>query len=260
MHAHRIFAVSEQIDEADACKTVRFDGCLEADPGQFVMVWIPGKDEFPMSVSYVGDRFGITYKIIGDGTRFLSTMKPGDRIGIRGPFGRGFHVVGRHILAIAGGAGMAVIAPLVELAVRKGAKVDLVLGARTEKEIIMMSRCQAAGASVHLSTDDGSAGKKGLATDIAAPLLEAMDFDSVYACGPERMIVGTYDLSKEHGLPFQASLERYIKCGIGVCDSCAIDGKHVCVDGPVFSGDELDSLDDFGRERRSPSGRRIPLG
>ena len=154
---------------------------------------------------------------------------------------------------------MAVIAPLVELAVQEGAKVDLVLGARTEREIIMRRRCQAAGASVHLSTDDGSAGKKGLATDIAAPLLETMDFDSVYACGPERMIVGTHNLSKEHNLPFQASLERYIKCGIGVCDSCAIDGKHVCVDGPVFSGDVLASLDDFGRERRSPSGRRIQL-
>ena len=259
MAAHRIFAISEHFDEADACRTVRLDGCLEADPGQFVMIWVPGKDEFPMSVSHVGDRFGITYKIVGDGTRSLSSMKPGDKIGIRGPFGRGFRVDGRQILAIAGGAGMAVIAPLVELAIREGAEVDLVLGARTEKEIIMKERCQAAGATVHVSTDDGSAGKKGLATDVAAPLLEEKGFGSVCACGPEKMIVGAFDLSKRHGLPFQASLERYIKCGIGVCDSCAIDGRHVCVDGPVFSGEVLASLDDLGRARLSPSGKRVPL-
>jgi dihydroorotate dehydrogenase electron transfer subunit len=100
---------------------------------------------------------------------------------------------------------------------------------------------------------------KGLATDLAAEMLRGGSFDSICACGPERMIVGALDLAKKHGLPLQASLERYMKCGIGVCDSCAIDGRHVCVDGPVFSGDVLASLSDLGRTRLNPSGRRVPL-
>lgn len=251
--------IIEQVDEAEACRTVRFEGSLSAVPGQFVMVWIPGIDEFPMSVSYVGDRFGITYKIIGKGTQSLSAMNPGDRVGIRGPYGRGFDLQGRRLLAVAGGVGMAVIAPLVDLARNEGSEIDLVLGAKTESEVMMRDRCEKAGATVHVATDDGSCGTKGLATEVAAPLLEAGGYDCVYACGPERMIVAAFQLSQKHDMPFQASLERYIKCGIGVCDSCAIDGHHVCRDGPVFKGDMLESLPDFGRMRLSPSGRKIPL-
>jgi dihydroorotate dehydrogenase electron transfer subunit len=260
MAAHKIFAITEQKDEATDCKTVRFDGAMDAQPGQFVMVWVPGVDEFPMSVSYVGDNFGVTYRVIGEGTRSLSAMNPGDKIGIRGPYGRGFEVVtGKRMLAAAGGTGMASIAPLVEKAVSSGVDVDLVIGAKTASELMMRARCEGAGANVHVSTDDGSEGTKGLATDIAARILRGEAFDSVCACGPERMIVGMLELAKKHGLPLQASLERYMKCGIGVCDSCAIDGRHVCVDGPVFSGDVLVSLADLGRTRLNPSGRRVAL-
>ncbi|UCE80935.1 MAG: dihydroorotate dehydrogenase electron transfer subunit [Methanobacteriota archaeon] len=255
----RVFTIADQIDEAKACRTVRFRGSLHADPGQFVMVWLPREDEFPMSVSYVGEGFGLTYKIVGEGTRSLSTMNPGEKVGIRGPYGRGFEVQGRRMLAIAGGVGMAVIAPLVDLAMEERADVDLVLGAKTESELIMKERCEMAGANVHISTDDGSSGTKGLATDIARRLLQTAEYDCVCACGPEKMIVSAFRLSEEHGLPFQASLERYIKCGIGICDSCAIDGRHVCSEGPVFSGDVLASLEDLGRRRLSPSGRIVSL-
>ncbi len=260
MPTHRIFTITEQVDEARDCRTVRLDGNMDAQPGQFVMVWVPGVDEFPMSVSYVGDNFGITYRIIGDGTRSLAAMRPGDRIGLRGPYGRGFEVAGKRMLAIAGGTGMASIAPLVEMAVSSGVDVDLVVGAKTASELMMVERSERAGARVHVSTDDGSEGKKGLATDIATEVFEAGTFDCACACGPERMIVSVLELTKKHDLPLQASLERYMKCGIGVCDSCAIDGKHVCVDGPVFSNDDLVSLKELGRTRLNPSGRRVPLG
>ncbi|MDH3365390.1 MAG: dihydroorotate dehydrogenase electron transfer subunit [Thermoplasmata archaeon] len=259
MPTHRILAITGQTDEAPDCRTVRLDGAMDAQPGQFVMVWVPGRDEFPMSVSYIGDNFGVTYRIVGNGTRSLSAMNPGDKIGIRGPYGRGFEITGRRMLAIAGGTGMASIAPLVEKAVESGVEVDLALGAKTAPELIMRGRCEEAGAKVHVSTDDGSAGMKGLATDIAAKVLDGGDFDSVCACGPERMTTGVLDLAQKRGLPLQASLERYMKCGIGVCDSCAIDGKHVCVDGPVFSREVLASLTDLGRTRLSISGRRVPL-
>ncbi len=259
MPTHKIFTITEQEDEAKDIRTVRLDGNMDAQPGQFVMVWIPGVDEFPMSVSYVGDNFGITYRVIGDGTRSLAAMKLGDRIGLRGPYGRGFEITGKRMLAIAGGTGMASIAPLVEIAVSSGVEADLVVGAKTSSELMMVERSERTGARVHVSTDDGSEGKKGLATDVASEVLEGGAFDCAYACGPERMIVSVLDLTKKRGLPLQASLERYMKCGIGVCDSCAIDGRHVCVDGPVFSSDELVSLRDLGRTRLNPSGRRVPL-
>ncbi len=255
----RAFAITEQIDETPTIRTVHLDGSMHAQPGQFVMVWVPGKDEFPMSVSYPGELFGITYKVAGEGTRHLSVMKPGEKIGVRGPYGKGYSIEGESILAVAGGTGMAALAPMVDLAVASGASVDVVLGARTQSELLFRTRCERSGAAVHITTDDGSDGSKGLATDKARELLEAGDHDMMYTCGPERMIVGLLELSGTTGVPMQASLERYMKCGIGICDSCAIDGKHVCVDGPVFSHEVLSKLSDLGRTRLNPSGGRIPI-
>lgn len=255
----RVFAITEQTDETSIIRTVRLDGNMQAQPGQFVMVWIPGKDEFPMSISYSGERFGITYRIVGEGTRHLSIMKPGEKIGIRGPYGKGYSIEGGRILVVAGGTGMAVLAPMIEQAVESGASVDVVLGAKTKSELLFRTRCEQSGAKVHVTTDDGSDGSKGLTTDKARELLEAGDYDMMYTCGPERMIVGLLELSRTTGIPMQASLERYMKCGIGVCDSCAIDGKHVCVDGPVFSHEVLFKLSDLGRTRLSPSGGRVPI-
>ena len=255
----RVFAITEQIDETPTIRTVHLDGSMHVQPGQFVMVWVPGRDEFPMSVSYSGERFGITYKIVGEGTRHLSVMKSGEKIGVRGPYGKGYSIEGESILVVAGGTGMAALAPMVEQAVASSISVDIVLGARTQSELLFRTRCERPGAAVHITTDDGSDGSKGLATDKAKELLEAGDHDMIYACGPERMIVGLLELSRTTGVPMQASLERYMKCGIGVCDSCAIDGKHVCVDGPVFSNEVLSKLSDLGRTRLSPSGGRTPI-
>lgn len=254
-----VFTIVEHLDETPTIKTVRMDGRIDSQPGQFVMVWIPGTDEFPMSPSHIGERFGFTYKVLGEGTKRLSAMAPGVKIGIRGPYGRGFTVRGRRVLVVAGGTGMACLIPMVEQAAAEGVAVDVVLGARTKTELLMKSRCELAGAAVHVTTDDGSEGVKGFATERARTLLEAGGFDGVYTCGPERMIVGILEASKALGIPLQASLERYMKCGIGICDSCAIDGRHVCVDGPVFSGEELMAFSDLGKTRLGPSGARIPI-
>ncbi len=255
----RVFTIAGQSDETPTIKTVRMEGALDARPGQFIMVWVPGVDEMPMSISQMGEHFGITYKIIGDGTRRLAGMASGEKLGIRGPYGRGYTLDGGRILAVAGGTGMACLAPLVEQALASGSKVEVVLGARTERELLMEARCQKAGATVHVTTDDGSKGAKGFATDKAAMLMETGGFDQVFACGPEQMIVGVLRSSMKSGVPMQASLERYMKCGIGICDSCALDGKHVCTDGPVFSGEELTLLAELGRSKLAPSGSRIPI-
>ncbi len=240
-------------------KTIRFKETLIATPGQFVMVWVPGVDEVPMSVSYTGDRCGITYQIVGDGTKALALKKPGDKIGMRGPYGKGFSIAGKRLLFVAGGAGMAPLAPLVETASARGATVDIVLGARTRQELLFESRAAVAGARMHVSTDDGSIGFKGLATELAQIVVSKHGFDCMYACGPEKMLVKLLTIATEKGIPMQASLERMMKCGIGICDSCAIDGAHVCRDGPVFGDKDLRRFQELGKSKLDPAGRKVPI-
>ena len=259
MPGHRMLMISDHVDDAPAVKTVLFQYPMVAAPGQFVMVWVPGVDEFPMSVSYVGDSFGFTYQILGDGTKALAAMKSGKVIGIRGPYGHGFSIRGKRLLMVAGGLGMAPIAPFVEQAIEHGSTVDLVIGAKSASNLLFEERASRAGARVHVATDDGSKGFKGFASDLAATLLEKEKFDWVYTCGPEIMMVKVLELATRKGIPVQASLERLMKCGIGICDSCAIDGKHVCKDGPVFSDKDLRVLSDLGRAKLDLSGRRVPV-
>lgn len=254
-----MYAIKEQTVETPSIVTTRFAGEMEAIPGQFVMVWVPGVDEFPMSVSYSGEDFGITYQIIGDGTKALGRMKPGEMVGIRGPYGKGFAIRGRKLLAVGGGTGMAPLGLLIENAIEHKASVTAIVGARTAKELLFERRSAEAGAEVRISTDDGSAGFKGLATELADEVLAKKRFDSMYTCGPERMVVGLLGLARGNSLVMQASLERHMKCGIGVCDSCAIDGKHVCRDGPVFSDSDLRAFEDLGRSKLDPSGRKTTL-
>jgi dihydroorotate dehydrogenase electron transfer subunit len=252
--------ILEHRSETPRVKTIMFDCPQDAVPGQFVMVWVPGVDEFPMSLSYLAPRCGITYEVIGDGTKALSRMAPGQMVGIRGPYGRGFRVSGKRILAVAGGTGIACIAPMVERAVWTGSKVDLVLGARTASELFFEDRCRSSGAAVQICTDDGSKGREGLATQLASEVMAGDQFDSVHACGPEKMITALMPICKERGIPvMEASLERVMKCGIGICDSCAIDGRRVCDDGPVFGIDVLETLDELGRYKRDTCGRKVPL-
>lgn len=255
----RMVRVAEHRDESRSVRTMRFHGSMEATPGQFVMVWVPRADEFPMSVSYAGDRFGITYQVVGEGTEVLSRLVEDDLVGIRGPFGRGFALSGKKMMIVAGGLGIAPTAPLVEVARKAGADVHLVLGAKSSTDLAFEERCGSSGAHVHVSTDDGSKGHAGFATELAASLLDEMTFDSVYACGPERMIVKMMGICRDRGLPMQASIERIMKCGIGVCDSCALDGKHVCRDGPVFRLEELEAFSELGRTKLDRTGKKTGI-
>lgn len=255
----RMLRVAEHVEESPSIRTIRFQGSMEGAPGQFLMVWVPGFDEFPMSLSYIGKDFGITYQVLGQGTKALADTPEGGVIGVRGPYGRGFDLKGRRALVVAGGVGIAPTAPLVEAAVRNGAAVDLLLGAKTSTELVFVERCAKAGAKVSVSTDDGSRGHAGLVTSLAESVLEEGKYDIAYTCGPERMITAMMALCASKGLPMQASVERIMKCGIGVCDSCALDGKHVCTDGPVFDIDDLSAFKELGKTRLDRTGRKTGI-
>jgi len=251
--------IVKTVEETPSIRSLFFDLDINPVPGQFVMVWIPGCDEKPMAVSHDGELKGITVFKRGDATSELLEKKEGDWIGIRGPYGRGFEVNGSKLVLVGGGIGMAPLAPLAELALSQGRGVTAVVGARTGGELLFVDRLQRAGAEVIVTTKDGSSGIKGLVTAGLESALEGKRFDQCFTCGPEAMMVEVLGMAKENGIPAQASLERYFKCGIGVCGSCAIDesGARVCVEGPVFTDRELEAASEFGKYKRDSTGKRV---
>jgi len=251
--------IIEIIDECNNIKTLKFNLKTSAVPGQFVMVWLPDIDEVPMSLSYISNEAGITVERKGKATSTLHSLRPGDTVGIRGPFGNGFEIAGPKILVVGGGSGVAPLGPLVEHAVANELSVTAAIGARSECDILFADRLARAGAVVRMASDDGSVGHHGFVSEVVSELMNTQRFDRVYACGPEALLVKCVDLARSKGVPIQVSLERYMKCGIGICGSCQIDGLTVCRDGPVFNGDTLADASDFGSSRRTASGRRVGL-
>jgi dihydroorotate dehydrogenase electron transfer subunit len=259
MNIPTITTIQKSTREAAGVKTILFDYPGNVVPGQFYMIWIPGVDEIPMSVSYVQKTVkGITFRNIGEATNALYGLQPGDKIGIRGPYGNGFTLKGTHLLFVGGGTGIAMIAPAVELAQKQKLKSTVILGAKTKQELFFENRLRRSGATVLVTTDDGSKGLKGYASDCAKDVIQKEGIDAVFTCGPEPMMKTLLSLCKK--ISFQASLERYMKCSVGICGQCCVGtGLRVCLDGPVFDGQILRKVDDFGVFRRDPAGRKIPL-
>ncbi len=239
-------------------RTLRFEYHHEVRPGQFFMVWLPGVDEIPMSASYCSGRKGITVKEVGPATKALCDLRSGDKIGVRGPYGHGYSLHDGRILVVGGGTGMASLLPAVE-AVGDPARVDVAIGARNVSELLFIDRARSASGNVRTSTDDGTDGLRGTAVDLVADMLSKERYDHVLACGPEKMMYYLLPLLRKQAVKCQLSLERYMKCGAGLCGSCALDEKRVCVDGPVFTGEEAQRMIEFGKFRRNEAGQQIRL-
>lgn len=256
--------ITEAVTETSQSKTLYFPmrNKIEFYPGQFVMVWVPGVDEVPMSVSsWSPPEMGITVRSIGEATESLVSMKKGDWIGIRGPFGNPFSMNCTSALIVGGGVGIAPLRPLVYTLLDRGTEVTLVNAARTKNELIFFSEFESnenSNLTVEIATDDGSLGFKGFATEFVETILAEHDFDQLYTCGPEVMMAGLYSMTMKKKMGFQASLERFMKCGCGICGTCAVDptGQLVCKDGPVFTGNQLEKLTDFGKYHRDAVGMK----
>jgi dihydroorotate dehydrogenase electron transfer subunit len=230
----RAYRVVDVRIENATVRTLVLEGTLDADPGQFAMLWLPGLDEKPFSFSDI-DPLAITVQRVGPFTTALHGLAAGDRVWLRGPLGRGFALHAGAPLLICGGCGAAPLHYLAQTARRAGREVHVVLGARTRAALFFQERYAALGCTVHLATEDGSVGYLGTAIDLAASLLDdAIRVGAVYACGPEPMLDAAYLLAEEHNLRCQLSYEAYMRCGLGVCGSCAVGGCLVCRDGPVF--------------------------
>ncbi len=250
--------VKKVVDESPRVKTFVFNESINAMPGQFVMLWIPGVNEKPFGISRP-DPLTVTVARVSEFTQKLHEKKAGDRLAYRGPFGKGFELVGKKILLVAGGYGAAPLRFLAEEAAKKRMKTTVVLGAKTASDVILKKAFEQAGCDVVVTTDDGSAGIKGLCTDTACGLLDKERFDCVYSCGPETMMKKLGEECVGRRIPCQLGLERFFKCGIGVCGQCSLDGFLVCRDGPVFDAGTVLATEEFGRVRRDASGKKIML-
>jgi dihydroorotate dehydrogenase electron transfer subunit len=258
--------IVEVIEETRAIKTFVLDAALpNAKPGQFVMLWLPNVDEKPLSIA-APDPLTLTVARVGPFSMALHDCRVGDYVGWRGPFGRPFQLYPDRPAAIVGGGyGGAPLHYLVTQALTNGMSVDQIvvaLGARREDQLIFVDRFNALGLEPIIATDDGSVGYRGYVTDALVKHLETRQFAQapvIYGCGPEGMLVALYRIARERGFEAQLSVERYMKCGFGICGQCAMDGLLVCLDGPVLTLDQLDAVQDFGRFHRSTTGRRMPV-
>jgi dihydroorotate dehydrogenase electron transfer subunit len=178
-------------------------------------------------------------------------------MGVRGPYGNSFDIRAGRLLLVGGGTGLV---PLMRLIYRAppDAEITLAMGARTRPEVLFADVARTLLGprphSIVVCTDDGSYGRQGLVTDAAADALVGGDFDAVYTCGPEPMMHKTMRLAHDAGVFAQASVERIMKCGAGLCGSCCMGHELVCRDGTVFEAGRLLANPDFGVRYRTKSG------
>ena len=269
---------------------------LSFQPGQFIMVKPSGSlDPFlPRAYSILrvrrllpsrrrksGNALEILYRVMGKGSTTLSRMKQGDRVDLLGPLGNGYQVPPdlTTALLVAGGIGVPPVVALAEMLARsqftlrgsqqgktnrrssdKGRrKVVAFVGGKTSDDILCLSDFRKSGAKVHVATEDGSVGHRGLVVDLLEAHLKTQTSRQgsiIYACGPHAMLHAVAEIAERFPVPCQVSLEADMACGFGACMGCVIpvkqsavetwdtDGKRkayklCCKDGPAFDAREI---------------------
>jgi dihydroorotate dehydrogenase electron transfer subunit len=236
----RPFRIKEKIQENPKTISLVLDGSLECTPGQFAMLWMPGVDEKPFSISGA-DPLMFTVSRVGPFSEALHALCPGAALWVRGPFGTGFSLQAGVTLLVGGGYGAAPLAFLARALseAQPAGRAEAALGARTSKDLLFVQRFRVLGVPVHAATEDGSQGSAGLVTDVVKQLLASGRFSRVQACGPEAMLEALAGLCRDMELSAELSFEAYMRCGIGLCGACEHAGRLVCMDGPVFSLETL---------------------
>ena len=258
----RAVLITEVKSEKGLVKSLFFNDKFAADasPGNFLMVWIPGVEEVPMNLSRMDRSLqSITVWPYGAGTNALCSMKEGDTIWIRGPYGVPYAIQGRKNLLVGSGSGLA---PLYALAKRMGAKklsATFVLHAKNRDGLIFKKELSEF-CNVVAVTSDGSEGGKGASSEIARDMIMDGDFDAVYAGLGEIEQKRIFEAAERKHIPVQFGLERSMLCAIGLCGSCSIGKYLVCKDGPIMRTEQIrECFEEFGVFRRNKSGAIVPV-
>jgi len=243
-------------------------GMLSASPGQFVMIEVsPSLQPFlrrPFSIAYrqpapsgKGEEFAVIYRVVGEGTRRLKSLSPGDEVNIIGPLGRGFtwpRRDDRRPVLIGGGLGVPPLLFLAQRMVASGVVPQFFAGFTRADQAVGLDMLSELGVVPVVATDDGSLGRRGLVTELL-PDPPPGDL-CVYSCGPLPMLQAVASWCRTGRIPCEVSLENRMACGVGACLGCAwpaaVPESHdrdsrryvlICKDGPVFAAEEVFAFD-----------------
>ncbi len=285
----RTVKIQNIIEECIGVKTITFNNFKAKipKPGQFVMIWVPGVDEIPMSLSDFDDNgnWAITVKNVGECTNAIHNLEVGDFIGVRGPLGNHFKLPidkSKHIILVGGGLGNAALKYLATKLDASKIKFLLIHAIENVTKSIFVKdflKFNLSNSDINLCVEfdefrvDGSPVKKFYNSKFIGRAHERLEIIIneyskseisnliIYSCGPEKMIYKIFQICEKYKIELQASLERVMRCGCGICGLCSIDplGLLVCKDGPVFSSKDLRKMEDFGKYRRDFTGKKITI-
>ncbi|SFF21931.1 dihydroorotate dehydrogenase electron transfer subunit [Sunxiuqinia elliptica] len=223
----------------------------EIFPGQFVNIEIKKATEIflrrPFSVldvDYENNTFSLLVKILGRGSKVLTTYEEGEKISVVYPLGNSFTLPQKQdkVLLIGGGSGVAPMLFLAKICGLPAENVHVILGARSQQDHVNIDAYQAFG-NYYFTTEDGSLGEKGFVTHHPVFTNELSTFDRVYTCGPDMMMKAVAKEAAVKGISCEVSLENMMACGFGVCLCCVEKTKEgnqcVCTEGPVFNINKL---------------------
>jgi len=232
-----------------------------AHPGQFVNLKV--NDEFipllrkPFSVcrrDAAAAWFEVLWKIVGKGTEVMSRLQVGGQINVLGPLGQGFTISPDLELAIlvGGGLGVAPLPFLCDELLKMGKKVEVFLGAKSERELALVDEFLQMGVEVFITTEDGSIGGQGLITELLIECLRQKrlpERTSFYSCGPTGFLNSMIRITENFNIAGQMAIETMMGCGFGICVGCPVRVrdpqpgeqlyKLTCIDGPVFDVREV---------------------
>ena len=266
----KIAVLDRVVDEITEVKTFHWhfvdpaeqDAFKKFRPGQFAQVSLFGVGEFPASLppSPTEKETFFTVKQVGSCSAALHALKPGDKFAVRGPYGNGFPMEdyhGKNLVFVAGGIGLIPLRSCIIYALahrEKYKRIQIFLGAKTPRDLMYRDNLRewekSAGVECHLTVDraaDGWTGSVGVVGSLfKKPGVQVAVEDTVaFVCGPPIMF--RFVIKDLKALGFQdknivSTLERYMKCGVGKCGHCCIGVAYVCVDGPVFTCEQIQKL------------------